>query len=270
MRVLIFGNGYIGNRLQQSCHYFMSEKRVISVDDIISEIDKHSADVAINCIGYTGGRNVDGCEVEVERTLMANSFIPIMFAEAAVRTGVKLVHISSGCIYHSKNGMLCEDDDPDFFDLYYSRTKIYAERALSVMSTKNKFLIVRIRIPLDYIPHRRNLLTKLLSFNQVLDSPNSVTYLPDFAQALSYLIEIDACGIYNLVNSGELRYPDLLDIYNRYVSHQYSIISSCADIGKVRTDLVLSTRKLEGSGFKVRDINSVLEECVGEYLKIAA
>jgi hypothetical protein len=34
-----------------------------------------------------------------------------------------------------------------------------------------------------------------------------------------------------------------------------------------RTNLILSTEKLEKSGFKVRPINAVLEECVKEYLK---
>jgi hypothetical protein len=38
-------------------------------------------------------------------------------------------------------------------------------------------------------------------------------------------------------------------------------------LGLIRTNLLLSTIKLEKTGFKVRNINSVLEECVKEYLK---
>jgi biotin operon repressor len=38
-------------------------------------------------------------------------------------------------------------------------------------------------------------------------------------------------------------------------------------LGLSRTNLLLSTSKLEKSGFKVRNINSILEECVKEYLK---
>lgn len=264
--ILIFGDGFIGRRLHGHYNCFISDKRISNITDIIEEIEKYNATIIINCIGYTGGANVDGCELEVNRTLTSNSLIPLMFAEAAIRTEVKLVHISSGCIYNYFEQPLLEEDPPDFFDLYYSRTKIYAERALSALSDKYGILIARIRIPLDFIPHERNLLTKLLTFTQVIDSPNSVTYIPDFMGALSHLIKIDASGIYNLTNSGGLRYPDLLAVYNRYHPHLFSTISSCEDIGKVRTNLLLSTHKLESTGFKIRDINSILVECVNKYL----
>lgn len=38
-------------------------------------------------------------------------------------------------------------------------------------------------------------------------------------------------------------------------------------LGLTRTNLILSTRKLESSGFKIRKINEVIEECVKEYVK---
>lgn len=269
-KILIIGPGFIGSRIHEDIQSVLSNSMINSIQDALGEIDKQKPDVLINCIGFTGGRNVDGCEDDIDATLKANTFVPLMLAEACARKGVKLVHISSGCIYHydyQKDAPLTEDRAPDFFELYYSRTKVYTERALDAMAQKYRVLIPRIRIPLDDRPHPRNILTKLLSFPQVIDVPNSITYLPDLMTALKYLIEQDACGIYNVVNKNGLRYAELLDVYRKYVpAFSYTSIPHTA-LKAVRTNLILSTRKLEESGYKVRAIQEVLEECVRQYVR---
>jgi 3,5-epimerase/4-reductase len=128
-------------------------------------------------------------------------------------------------------------------------------------------LIVRIRIPLLNAKHPKNVLDKLIKYKKVIDVPNSVTYIPDFIRAIKHLIKIDARGTYNVVNRGGLRYPALMKVYQRYAPDFKFKVIALKKLGLVRTNLVLSTRKLEKSGFKVRSINSVLEECVKEYLK---
>jgi 3,5-epimerase/4-reductase len=269
-KILIIGPGFIGTRIHEGIESVLSSSMINSIQDALAELEKQKPDVLINCIGFTGGRNVDGCEDDIDATLKANTFVPLMLAEACVRRGVKFVHISSGCIYHydyAKDTPLTEDRAPDFFELYYSRTKVYTERALDAMAPKYRILIPRIRIPLDNRPHPRNILTKLLSFKQVIDIPNSITYLPDMLEALKYLIASDAYGIYNVVNKNGLRYAELLDVYRQYVpDYSYKMIPH-TELHAVRTNLLLSTRKLEESGFKVRAIQEVLEECVRQYVQ---
>jgi hypothetical protein len=94
-----------------------------------------------------------------------------------------------------------------------------------------------------------------------------VTYIPDFIKALRHLIKIKATGIYNVVNKGGLKYPELLEVYKRRVPDFSYKVVDYKKLNIVRTNLVLSTRKLENSGFKVRNIHEVLEECVENYLK---
>ena len=193
-----------------------------------------------------------------------------MLAEIAVRRKIKLIHVSSGCIYHfdyAKDEPIREEKTPDFLDLFYSRSKIYAERCLAPLAEEADILIVRPRIPLDDRPHPRNILNKLIDYKDVIDVPNSVTYIPDFLRALEHLIKIGARGIYNVVNAGSLRYPALLDVYKKYVpGFEYGIIDY-KDLNMVRTNLILSTEKLKSSGFNMPDINEVLEECVKRYLR---
>lgn len=272
-KILIFGKGFIGSRIQEEFHLApcdITDKRIYSLEDAQEEIKKHNPQVIINCIGYTGESNVDDCEKDKNKTLLANTFVPIILAEIALRNNLKLIHISSGCIYHfdySNQKPLKEEDLPDYFDLYYSRSKIYAERSLEILAKRFNILIIRIRIPLDNRPRPRNILTKLINYKRIVDIPNSITYIPDFIKALEHLIKIDARGIYNVVNRSALRYPELLNIYKKYrPDFKYEIIDY-KDLNLVRTNLILSVQKLEKAGFKVRDIHEILEECVQDYLK---
>lgn len=268
-KILILGNGYIGNRLHEELDVELSDKRIHTLADAEEEIKRFNPGIIINCIGYTG-RNVDDCELDRDKTLAANTFVPIILGEAAWRNKIKLIHISSGCIYHfdhSRDKPIDEEKAPDFFELFYSRTKIYAEAALKTLFKKCPILVVRIRVPLDNRPHPKNLLAKLIKYKRIIDIPNSVTYVPDFIKALKHLIEIDAEGLYNVTNKGALCYPELLDVYKKYVpDFEYRVIDY-KELNLVRTNLILSTQKLEQSGFKVRDIKEVFEECVKGYLK---
>jgi len=268
-KILILGKGFIGSRLQEELGGLISDRHIYSFKDAQELVKKFNPQIIVNCIGHMG-RNVDDCELDKNKTLFANTFIPIILAEVALRYNIRLVHISSGCIYHydySYDEPIEEDKTPDYFGLFYSRTKIYSERALEVLVRKYPILILRPRIPLDNKPHSKNLLTKLINYRKVIDIPNSITYIPDFIQALKHLIKIDARGIYNMTNKGALRYPELLEVYKKYVPEfKYQIIDF-KELRLERTNLILSTRKLEKAGFKMRNIKEVLEECVQNYLK---
>lgn len=266
---LIFGKGYVGCRLREELDCEISDKKIYSFADAHAEIKKFNPRTVINCIGNVG-RDVDECETDPDKTLIANTFAPIILAEASLRKNIRFIHISTGCIYHydySKDAPIGEDEEPDFFELFYSRAKIYSERALALLPGKYPVLILRIRVPLDDRPHPRNLLTKLIGYKKAIDLPNSVTYIPDFLKAFRHLASINAKGIYNVVNKGGLVYPRLLEAYKKYVSDfEYEVVDY-HKLNIVRTNLILSTSKLENTGFKVRGIEEVLQECVENYLK---
>jgi len=268
--ILILGKGFIGERLQKALACRIDGSMVNCFSDAEKLVKKYNPKIIINCIGITGRRNVDDCELEKDATLLANSFVPIMLAEVALRNNIKLIHISSGCIFkfdYKKDKPIDEGKLPDFFGLFYSRSKIYSDLALEVLSAKFNILIARIRIPLLNEPHPKNILDKLIKYKKVINIANSVTYIPDFIRAIKHLIKIDARGVYNLVNKGGLRYPAFMQVYQKYVPEFKFKLIALKKLGLTRTNLLLSTSKLEKSGFKVRNINSILEECVKEYLK---
>ncbi|MFA4993323.1 MAG: sugar nucleotide-binding protein [Candidatus Omnitrophota bacterium] len=268
--ILILGKGFIGERLQKEFDCAVDGSMINCFSDAERLVKKYNPKIIINCIGITGKRNVDDCELEKDATLLANSFVPVILAEACLRDKVKLIHISSGCIFnydYKKSKPIKEGSRDYFFKLFYSRSKIYAEIALEALSRDYNILITRIRIPLLNARHPKNVLDKLIKYKKVIDIANSVTYIPDFIRAIKHLIKIDARGVYNVVNKGGLRYPELMKVYRRYVPDFKFRLIPLKKLGLVRTNLILSTSKLEKSGFKVRNINSILEECVKEYLK---
>jgi len=269
-KILILGKGFIGERLQKELKCKIDGSMINCFNDAEKLVKKYSPKIIINCIGITGRRNVDDCELEKDATLLANSFVPIILAEACLRSNIKLVHISSGCIFnydYEKNKPIKESSQDYFFKLFYSRSKIYSERPLEALARDYNILIARIRIPLLNARHPKNVLDKLIRYKKVIDIANSVTYIPDFIRAIKHLIRIDARGAYNVVNKGGLRYPKLMGVYQKYVSSFKFKIVSVKSLGLERTNLILSVSKLEKTGFKVRNINSILEECVKEYLK---
>lgn len=268
-RILIFGKGYLGQRLAAEFSCGLTDARVNSLEQCIKDVSRYKPQVVINAIGQTGARNVDDCEMDKDKTLMSNSFVPVILAEACLRCGVRFVHISSGCIFeydYAKQRPITEDRIPDYYDLYYSRSKVYAERCLDYLAAKFPVLTVRVRIPLDDRPGRKNIIDKLVKYGKVIDVPNSVTYVPDFVEMVRHLIAVKANGIFNTVNKGGLYYRDLMETYRKYVPDFAYKVIPLSSLKLKRTNLLLSTKKLEATGFKVRPIKSVLDECIQRYI----
>ena len=269
-KILVVGHGYIATHIKNHLPCQISKHRISSYKDIEKLIQKHTPTLIINCIGHTGKNNVDDCEKAIDKTLLANSFVPILLLEACLRHQIKLVHISSGCIFHYQYGKqrpIEENHIPDYYDLFYSRSKIYFENILAHLRKPFNILNLRIRIPLNFQPHPKNLLTKLIKYQRIIDAPNSVTYIPDFMRALKHLISINAYGTYNIVLKGGLSYPSLMAAYKKLnPKYEYKIISY-KKLKLNRTNLILSTRKLEKTGFKVRTPVEVIKKCVAEYVK---
>ena len=268
-KVLILGKGYLGTRLQEQFRCALSQRRVTSLADAERIIRYFRPDVLINCIGYHGTKNIDDCDRSPDRTIQANTIVPLLLGEAAIKSGIRLVHISSGCLFHYQSGQshIKEEASPDFFETLYARTKIYADLALTNLSKKYPILTLRIRLPLDDRPHPFNLLNKLLQFQSVIDQPSSITYIPDFLNAMEHLIRIKATGVYNIINPGSISFINILKIYQKFVpGHRYRIITP-EQLKNKRAIVLLSARKLIQSGFPIRPIQQVIEPCVQNYVQ---
>jgi len=62
-------------------------------------IRRNRPDVIINCAAYT---NVDGCEVNHDAAFKANALGPRNLAQAAEKTGARLVHVSTDYVFSGR------------------------------------------------------------------------------------------------------------------------------------------------------------------------
>lgn len=228
--------------------------------------------IIINCAGYIGKPNVDACELNKGDTIMGNVVFPTNLANHCVTNSSTLVQISSGCIYNGYEKHFSEEDDSNFDfqnGSFYSGTKALCEKM--ILKHNPRSYIFRLRIPFDKHKSPRNYLTKLLSYNKLLNAENSLSHRGDFAKYVIDLLEQKVPhGIYNITNKGSVDTKSVIDLIKKHsLSNKdfefFDSLESFSEIIKApRSNCVLDTSKLE-SYIKVRHTEDALEESISNY-----
>lgn len=268
MKIFSIGNGFIASHL----NYPKIIERLESNSNHIEYIlDKYKPNTVINCIGYCGGsKNIDQCEIEKTRTCTSNTVIPIMLAQACENRNIYLINIGSGCIFSGYSQRLrgwLETDIPNPVS-YYGYTKYACD--LAIGSMKN-VTTLRIRMPISSINHQRNLLNKLISYKQVLETPNSVTFLEDLLNAIDFVIKNKKTGIYNITSPNPLTHSALLNEYKKYFpNHIYEKISE-KELNNIvvakRSNCILNSSKIINEGFKFENTDTRVCETVKRFVE---
>ena len=112
------------SRLSQGVINFNLAKRDFSLSKIISEKFPMGwrPDVIINCIGIIKPHS----EVNIENTIFINSMFPHILARQAEELKIKLIHITTDCVYSGFSGFYDENSKFDPLDVY-GKTKSLGE-----------------------------------------------------------------------------------------------------------------------------------------------
>lgn len=276
MKTVVFGKGFLGTRIAEALEIPLVEDRIENMADIYNAIETlgEFPEVIINCIGKTGRPNVDWCETNKPETYIANTHVPYLFAEFCKKSNIKLVHISSGCIYQGDNNGRgwSETDEPNFTGSFYSFTKAAAER---ILSAYDNVLTLRIRMPIDSDPNSRELLGKLLKYTKIISAPNSITVIDDFISVLKVLLERNSLGMYNVVNPQAITHEEILSMYeDEFKEKLNKIYISPEDLETLapRSNCVLNTDKLQAELAShtvevLKPTNSSLRETITKYVR---
>jgi dTDP-4-dehydrorhamnose reductase len=100
-----------------------SKINVFQFGTLKKTMDEVQPDFIINCIGMIKQR--EGAKIP-KISIYLNSFFPHLLAEYCKKTGSKLIHVSTDCVFSGKKGGYREDDFSDAEDLY-GRTKYLGE-----------------------------------------------------------------------------------------------------------------------------------------------
>ena len=276
MKILIFGRGYLGNRLADAWkdEAILSDVRISSKEDVLAEFARHNPDVVLNAAGVRGKPNVDWCEDHQLETMRGNAILPMILADACAEAGLYLLHMGSGCIFYGDSAhedRAWKEDDHGNPSAVYSRAKWAADLVLSTLPNTG---IGRIRMPLDHIQGPNNLIDKLAGFEKVIDVENSVTVIDDMVAAFHRMLEKRSQGIFHVTNPGTVKHRDIIGLYEELVdsSHACTWISNEELMRqglavKGRSNNFLASDRLVAEGIHMRPAKEALRDTMQKYAK---
>ena len=178
-----------------------------AVDDFIR---RHKPDVIINCAAFT---NVDGCETNKDAAFKANAIGPRNLAQAAAKTGARLVHVSTDYVFSGReNGGIPQDECemPGPISAY-GTTKLMGERY--VQQFCHRHFIVRTAWLYSYygknfvktIVNAGKKFGKLEVVNDQLGNPTNAV---DLAHEILQLCVTHEYGLYHCTGNGVCSWYD--------------------------------------------------------------
>mgnify|MGYP005909783019 CR=1 FL=1 len=181
-------------------------------------VRRNRPDIIINCAAYT---NVDGCEVHHDDAFKANALGPRNLAQAAEKTGARLVHVSTDYVFDGAGSHYRREDEATGPLNVYGETKRAGELALEQGNPRHLIF----RTSWVYATRGANFAKTMLRLAgeketlSIIDdqhgAPTGAELLADCtATAIRETLRDPAlAGTYHLVASGETSWCD----YARYV-----------------------------------------------------
>jgi dTDP-4-dehydrorhamnose reductase len=271
-KVLIFGNGQIGNFYLD----YFNEKGVSAKiaegvdirknDEVAAAIDAFNPTVVINTAAMT---NLEWCGNNRLEAFDVNVLGAGTVAKVCDEKDIYLVHFSSGCIFSSADGTDAKSETDDANpSSYYGWTKVWSEEIVAFERSENfKCLILRPRQPVSARVNHKNMLVKMLTFSKFIDTANSGTVIEDLMDWTDQLIDKQATGVMHVANTGYTNpYAIGLMIKKHILPDLEPEKISKAELDKMtpntRVDTVLNVDKLQGMGIAVRPYEERLEEII--------
>jgi len=287
-RVLILGgSGFIGSAFARELAArgvdFSSLSRnqcdYTKFDAIHSLLKRIRPELVINCSGVTGTPNVDWCELHRKETIAGNIIAAAAISDACFNLGILLGHISTGCIYNGERPLgapWTEEDPPNFCFgeepcSFYSGTKAMAEWKIAGNPLA---YIWRLRMPFCEEADPKNLITKLVTYPAIFDSPkNSLSHLGECVKACVDSWELGVKrGIYNVVNPGALTNREIVGLICEILkpNRDYDIWAAKIPVSEdqvmaPRSNCVLSSKKLSNAGIELRPVAEAMVETLKNY-----
>ena len=111
-----------------------------------------------------------------------------------------------------------EDYPPNYVGSFYSVTKGMVDQLSPLYKHA---LTLRLRMPISDDLSPRNFLTKIASYNRVIDVPNSVTILHDLLPVSLELAAQRTTGTFNFTNPGTMSHNECLALYKEIVDPDF-------------------------------------------------
>ena len=275
---LVIGkNGWLGGKLvellrAQGKVHVLSCCRTQNRESLAAELDRISPSHVINAAGVTGRPNVDWCETHRVETVRSNVIGCLNVADLCAERNIHHTLFATGCIFeydaaHPIGGPgFREEDTPNFHGSYYSHTKAMVEDLLSIYPTT---CTLRVRMPVSDDLGPRNFITKITSYEHVVNVPNSMTVLTEMLPVALIMAERGLTGIYNFCNPGAISHNECLELYKKHVDptfvwKNFSLDEQAGILEAGRSNNTLTHEKLRDAlpDIHIDEVHVAMEACM--------
>lgn len=182
---------------ERGCGYISAD---ITSDSGIEKLSRLDWDFVVHTSAW---RSPDQCENKKEEAYKLNTWAAEQIAETAKAKKAGMLFISTDYVFSGSEPPYSEEDTPDPIN-YYGKTKAIAEE--SIANILDNYIILR--IPLLYGTRAGlaasdvlNTAVKVLNSDRPVNMDNTITRYPtytgDVAEAVNFLIDKKAKGIYH-------------------------------------------------------------------------
>jgi len=257
---ILGSSGFIGSNIlnelkNQDKKVLCLKQRMEDLKQIKKLIEIYKPKYFINCAGLTGTPNTSWCNTNQTETLMTNVINQINILNLCHEYSIHCTLIGSCSIFNSSKNPKYSYSEGDLLDNnYYSKCRIMLEEQIKPF---NNCMLLRINYPLSFkqknIKNIKNLVGKLLQYENIEDISLSVTNLDSMCPIIPFMIENNETGIFNFVNSGQLNIPEFYQI----ICKKFSINFKKFIIKSNRESIQIIPDKLEK--YKIENIYSSLK-----------
>lgn len=272
-KILITGEGQLGSFYRD---YFQEKGvDVVNTDSSIDirnqekireKIEQEDPDLLIHTAAKT---DIDWCEQNRTKCFEVNTLGADNVGEICEDNDIYMVHLSSGCVLESKTEDDIKDEQAQPNPLcFYSWTKLWAEEMLEFRARNNDLdlLILRPRQLMSAKVSPRNALTKMLTYDKFIDTPNSCTVVEDLMEVTNEMIEKDLTGKYHIANPGVTTPHEIAQNLDEIIgldSDEFEKITK-EELNDMtlaeRVDAVLDISKMESEGIELKNIHDRMRE----------
>lgn len=181
---------------------------IFNTKEVESIITSETPDIIINCIGML----IRSSKQHPDQTIYGNAYFPHLLKKICGKKSIKLIHISTDCVFSGKTGIYKEHSFKDATDIY-GLSKSLGE----IIDEDN--LTIRTSIIGPEIKHNgEGLFHWFMNQRSIVNGYKSniwsgVTTL-ELAKFIDWLIENPLTGLVHLTNNQPISKYDLLQIFN--------------------------------------------------------
>ena len=181
---------------------------IFNTEEVEDIIVSEKPDIIINCIGML----IRSSKQHPDQTIYGNAYFPHLLKKICERNSIKLIHISTDCVFSGKTGRYSEYSFKDATDIYGH------SKSLGEIIDENNITIRTSIIGPEIKQQGEGLFHWFMQQNNVVNGYKSniwsgVTTL-ELAKFIDWVIENPLTGLVHLTNNQAISKYDLLQIFN--------------------------------------------------------